>query len=253
MIKKRTYITIGIITAIYTVLMIFFYYVYIYINVTVIFDPDNILKYDGSSWRVSDKLDSLYENYNVYSNYELLGNYSIRHSLSSKRWSVYDKSNKKITTENIFAYKGNKKMSLIPFYEEELPYEYENVLKSYLDSKGIAISLEQCYSNFYEIDLNNDGVKEQIITVSNKAESSSLLAFDAVIINNGGKTTEVKFKSDKSDKWYNVGYTYLYKIIDIKEDGKYELFFWTTYFGNSHNCISVVESKGKKIDIDKKC
>lgn len=144
----------------------------------------------------------------------------------------YEKNGAIIDIDTLFfAATENKKHSVISFQTEELTEDDIIEVDSIIRAKGVLKRGEFGYAEKVIIDLDNDGIKEEIISASNVFSSSERdKDFSLVYIRKQGHNYILLDKVEAVDDFKNTCVSYISGIIDLNNDKNYEVVVGCNYF-----------------------
>ncbi len=227
--KKRTYIIILIVLAIYFLLL------YLFIgkdnvkkttySTTIMVSNNTVWSLSGKRWLNITKQSSIeslnWQKFNTYVDNQNLGNNYVWHD---DKWYIFDKNKEAITyTGKFLAYKANFDISVLPYEEEnitDLTY-----VKEVLTANDLSTDSQFTTASKTAVDIDSDGIKEEFYIVSNAFASdfvpSTLFSIVFMV-----KDSEIYYiYNDISDN--NLEYKeckpYFNYFLDINNDKTYEM------------------------------
>lgn len=244
MLSKKSYIMLFISVILFTCVVFYFGFKYEKKYFTLIVDPDLKIKYDGKNWNVvKENLAKLEKDCEVYDSNGYLGVYNLSYLKRYNRWLVYNDDMTEVEKEgDIVAFKSKFNTKYFGIQKREINVNDKKILDKILKNNKIDITLENAHSSKYEIDLNGDYRKDEILVstlYSSDNNNSDAFTMAVAVINN--KEYEIYFRAKKEDTSFSVPTIKLDAILDVQNDGHKELVFTVSSYGDSNVCVLVNE------------
>lgn len=197
----------------------------------LVLSNETVLEYDEKKDRFIPRLVQNLNADNIYS-IRLEDGTEAKSKLFHKDIWQYEKNGDIIDIDNLFfAANENKKHSVIPFKIEELSDEDILEVDEIIGKNGVLNRGEFGYTQKVIIDLDNDGIKEEIISASNVFSSSERdKDFSLVYIRKQGHNYILLDKVEAVDDFKNTCVSYISGIIDLNNDKNYEIVVGCNYF-----------------------
>lgn len=242
--NKKKWIILASILLGYVVIMILFFGTKqvknrIY-HLDLILNPDTYIKYENGIWSdvTKDTKKMLSKSYHIYSDHQFLYDGVLQYTLH--KWYAFDKHDQPLSLpDSFFAYRGNRKIDLYSFKEEELLESELQEVKGLLKNEQIDIALENLNLSKVRFDLNQDSKEETIFIASNAFQEEQSIYFSIVFLKMNGKT-DVLIK-DISEDMMEVPGISLREIFDYNGDHNSELLFEKIYFDQIGTCHQILE------------
>lgn len=239
---KKKYIIIGIVLIAYLVLMILIFGLGLFKNKTyIVLGENGKIKYENGYVDMGSNDTSLYHNqiYDVYDSNGHLGNYKIK--FYQNKWYVFDKNDKyiKISTP-IFAIKSNRKYTVPEYKIDELNSDDLQIINDVLKDNGITKYEGFSLNQKINLDFDGDSKNETLYFIANAyddVKAKSKFSF-VIYVDNSKISVLAKDIVDIYESYEGYNYS-LGHIIDLKKNGKNEIFVEKTCFDN--NCIDCYE------------
>lgn len=218
------------------------------------------IKYENGKWsNIIDSSDYSLKKFDVINDKQYLGNYKV---LFNNRLLLYENGKKVDYDGDIIAYRGTLKFKLSSYnYNEAKSNEDDFIIKKALNK--VKISEDAFYSIDQKVfsDVDNDGNNETIYNISNiKQPDSDAIDCVPIAVSNSSnvnysiifiyKNNDVKIINSIVDVEQVFENFQIYKIVDIRADGKKELLYTKGYPLNpSSECLFLYNlSKEKQIN-----
>ncbi len=176
----------------------------------VVNDTD-LWQYSNNSWQEINNFNIENQNFSIYINKEYLGFYELRYI---NNWSIFDSDNNYIDYDgNILAFTSNLKINVKKYAISKINENDLNKINSLLKSD---IKMEELSTNeLVEIDLNNDGINDRLVNVSNVDSENSSIYFSLIyaIINGEEKIIHQKIIKEEdimNNPIYNIEYIFTF-------------------------------------------
>lgn len=206
------------------------------INNVIIIDNNAIFKEQGNNkWKnISfNKITNYnWKKYNTYIDNSYYGKYYL---YNNEKWYLFKDKTKAVNYDgNLLALGGNIKYKVVNFTTYDIEdYTY---VKKVLNDNEISEKVFLTSDSLISIDINNDGIKESIYTISNKfsTENDSDIQFSFVFMVKNNKIIYLYKNIEKNQDNIYVGCKpYINSILDINEDNKYEIILSCSYYSNN--------------------
>ena len=213
------------------------------------------IKYENGKWsNITDSNDYKLKEFMVYENNQYKGNYKV---LLSNRFYLYDSSGTSIDYEGpLFAYNGTMKMDVVGIETmDEISEADSYIIEQLFSSKGITYNGKFNLFQKTTLDVDNDGQLETIYCINNYyVEDAPDQVVSIIFMNKNGKNIILEEKVISVDKIYEEPSYEIHKILDIKNDKKYELLFTQNYFSEPEKeCAILSNLTGKREKINNFC
>ena len=212
------------------------------------------IKYENGNWsNITDSDDYKLKEFEVFESGVYKGKYKI---LFTNKYYLYDESGKSTSYEGqLFSYTGTLKLGVVNVADSEITESDKYTITKALSKLGIN-SFDQL--NLYQkvsLDVDKDGVTENVYAASNYYTDESVdTVFSIVFIEKNGNVDILKEKVISSDKIYDEPSYEITKIIDVKEDKKYEIIIEQSYFSRpEESCVILNKLYGKRKEIKNLC
>ena len=212
------------------------------------------IKYENGKWQnITDSDDYKLKQFEVFESGNYKGNYKI---LFTNKYYLYDSKGKNINYGGqLFSYSGTLKLGVVNVANNEITENDSFIIKEALNKLKInnfnKLNLYQKVS----LDVDKDNVVENIYAISNYYVDENLdKVFSIVFVEKNGKIDFLIDKVISSDKIYDEPSYEINKIIDVKEDKKYEIMIEQSYFSRpEESCIILNKLYGNKKEIKNLC
>lgn len=204
---------------------------------SIIVDGVNIWEYKESSWHTltEDEFVEQEATYDLYSAIEYYGDYTIK--VNNKKLYAFDsKYNSLQYKDSILAVNSNYDIVVYFFGYSEINDDDSNRLNSVINSS---------YSNNISkiaVDVNNDD-KDEYFYVINYYDSGEIVFTDIYYYD--GKLKEIVKNEEARYMNYDIAY-----ILDINDDGKYEIIISSRYFDNVTYKVYKLDGKEFKLYLE---
>lgn len=197
-------------------------------NIYIVF-PDNInIKYE-KKWQIFTDEKTLKNKYQIIEN----GN-PIESSKLTIKDDIIVGNNIELINDTI-AYKGSK-VSSISYEKADLNSDDYSYLNQILKSKNIIVDIKLTLNSKYLIDLNNDGKKEIIYSISNNYDTEIGKLFSITIVKNNNHIIQYNEFSSEYDSYVPSIY-----FIDINNDQKADMIIKNIYASLTGQDIKVLK------------
>lgn len=226
--KKKTYIIILIILALYFLVL---YFTMGKENVekekystTIIVGDYTIWSLTGKNWMNLSSETSInklnWNKYNVYMDNKKIGNYYL---WKDDKWYIFDENKKAINQSGkMLAYISNHDIDILDYKEEQITdYSYVHQV---LKENGISTSSLFTTNLQTKVDVDSDGTTETLYVISNAFALDYIpdTIFSIVFIEKNGMI-EYLYKNIDQNRNFNGCKPYLNYILDVDKDQKYEI------------------------------
>ncbi len=213
------------------------------------------IKYENGTWsNISDSKDYKLKEFTVYDDNEYKGVYKL---LFSNRFYLYDFSSKAVDyTGPLFAYNGTLKLNVIGIdHNNEMSESDIYIIQNVLASLDISYTDNFNLFQKVDLDLDNDGGLETIYCINNYyVDNISDKVFSIIFLHKNNTNTILASKVISMDQIYDEPSFEIHKILDIRNDKKYEILFTQNYFGQPEKeCAILYELSGKRKEIANFC
>lgn len=185
----------------------------------VILSPNTIISYVNGTWQENPKFK--YENqlFDVYIGSENVG---FNYLTYSAGWKVFDSNRNFLEiNDNIFAMNTKLEYHNFNVTKSEINDIDKNTISEFLNSKNITFDLEKANLNKYVIDVNFDGIRDELFFVSNaftESEESFNKAFSFGFVKYYNKTEEFYNVTEEISEAFKIGNPTLQNIIKINDN-----------------------------------
>lgn len=194
------------------------------LETTIIVNDSTIWQLKNKNWyNIRDdasKKDLNWEKFNIVINNKEIGKYQV---VYDTKWYLYDDNKNPYSyTGNLLAYQANYKMKVKDFKETPInDYTYVNQV---LEENSLPTNEELTVSNLITLDFDDDGVDENFYFISNAfpLDETPENIFSIVFMEKSGVIYKM-YNSIEKNKGYNGCKPYINDIIDVNDDGKYEI------------------------------
>lgn len=244
MMENKAYKTVIILVILYVIIMLVIFlpnYIRGLHDKLYILSGDFIkIKYEHNGWHnITNNDDYKLKEFNVYTADGTLGKYRI---LLTNKYYLYNESGKNVTYEGeLFASTGTLKLGVTPKSTLELEDSDKEIIKNALEKIKITEYDNFNISQKYVLDVDNDGIDEKIYCLSNYfMESNFDKLFSVVFIEKNGEINILIKKVIDKDKIYDEPSYEINRIVDIKEDKKYEIIIEQNYFSRPQESCAII-------------
>ena len=208
--------------------------------------PNTIISYSNGKWSEKKNYDYVNKQFDVYDETGKLGNYQLQKS--NDKWHVKDASNNFIDyAGNLFAITGDYEYNNIDYLKEDLKESDEQNIRSYLDSKGITYDYNEISKTKIVIDINNDGIREDVYAITNAFTDSPDLfnkVFSVVFVKSISNSTPIYENIMEIEKSYQSCVPYISNIISVNNEK--DIILGCTHFsdnGTEHIVYKILDNK----------
>ena len=195
-------------------------------SATVLVSNAAIWNYSGGEFtnitRQSTISELNWQKFTVYIDNELFGDYSVWYD---DRWYLFDDNQQAVTYQgNFLAYQADFDMKIMPFEVQEITnYQYvDQVLEEY----NLTATGGYTLTNYYTIDLDQDGEDEEFYAVSNCFMDIDVgfpdTYFSFLFMVDDGKVTML-YEETGQNQAVNGTQPIIYSVLDIDNDSNYEM------------------------------
>ena len=209
------------------------------------------IKYENSRWQNIKKSDDYkLKEFEIYESGIYKGKDKL---LFTNRFYLYDDNGKSTNYEGqLFGYSGNIKLGVVNVSNSEITDNDKYIIEKVISKFGISSFNNLNLYQKVSLDVDKDGITENIYAASNYYTEESLdKVFSIVFIEKNGNIDLLKEKVISSDKIYEEPSYEINKIIDIKEDEKYEIMIEQTYFSRPEDSCIILNKLYEKKDLIK--
>lgn len=205
------------------------------------------IKYSGGNWsNIEDSDDYKLKEFEVYESDNYKGKYKI---LYTNKFYLYDSNGKNTSYEGqLFAYTGSLKLSVVTDMITEISESDKVIIQKVLDKLNINEYKNLNTFQKVSLDTDKDGITENIYSISNYYTEDSLdKVFSIVFTEENGNINILKEKVISADKIYEEPSYEINKVIDIKDDKKYEIMIEQSYYSRPmESCILLYKLHDKQ-------
>ncbi len=225
--KKKRYIVLLIILAIYVIAMYFF----LGANhlkkekdyTTILVGDSTIWNYSNKKWlNVTSKStikDINWKEFTVYIDNKKLGNYYLWHD---DKWYLFDKDKNAVNSSgNLFAYRSNFPLKVKEFSTE--PIVNMDVVSQVLEENKLDVSSKFTVNTLTKFDIDNDNILEEFYIISNVFAIDFVpdTLFSIVFMVKGNQIYYI-YRDIAPNKTTNGCKPYFNSFFDVDLDNKYE-------------------------------
>lgn len=191
-------------------------------EVLMLVGDNTIWSYSQNHWYDnSDEIEKYnWKKFKVY----LDGKYSDEYYVwYDEKWYIFDKDKEpKSYQEKFLAMQSNYDIKVKQFNSE--PNNNQDIVSKYLKDKGLSSASQLTTNTKTTLDIDNDNKDETIYIISNAfpLDFNPEKIFSFVFIEKDGKIIDI-FSSIENNTYDNGVKPYIESILDIDEDGKYEM------------------------------
>lgn len=216
----------------------------------VLLFPDKVFQYNEKNDKFISRLTRELNENNVYY-IHLSSGKEVKSKLSKKDFWQYEENDDIINiTERFIAVTENQSHSLVPFKLEKINNADVDEITELLKQQGIVKIGKVSLSQKVSIDLDNDGITEDIISVSNVFNPAGRdKDFSLVYIRKQGKTYMILNKMEKAHNLTESCMPFIGGFIDVNNDKIYEIIIGCSYYdrlGTKYS-ISRLEENGVRM------
>lgn len=193
-----------------------------------------IFRKNGTKWNSASFEDiNLYnwKEYYTYIDHSYYGNYNL---YFNDKWYLFKGKNQAVNYEgDLLALRGNIKYKVVDFTLHDIE-DFENpkrvLTENHLPADSILTS-----SYYVNIDIDHDGNRETIYTISNKfpMEDVGDTSFSFIFMIKNNKVIYLYKNIEPLTDVYSGCMPYINTIIDIDEDNRYEIIMGCSYYSNN--------------------
>lgn len=196
-------------------------------DLVMITESDATWNYHGYSWeQLYDIKDYNWKKMDVFLDGQYKGKYYIWHD---DKWYIFDDNKEAInSTENFLAIQSNFEVKAKNFEMED--NKDDSIVGKILTDNDISNNVELTVNTKTTVDIDSDGVEENIYIVSNTfpIDSSPDYTFSLVFMEKDGKIYEIYQHTTES--MYDGVRPFINAIIDTNNDGIYEIVLTTSEY-----------------------
>ena len=219
-----------IILAILLIYFVFIFFVFILPNILkketktyLLIDSDAKWQYINGKWSdIEDSKVYNWQKFAIYENSGFKGNY---YPLYNEKWHFYDNDENpiKIDKYHFLGIKSNKKYQVATFNTEDISETYQKYIKEVLNKYKLS-STNFTNAKVIKYDLDGDEQEEKIYSISNVfVEEFTEKIFNFIFVVKDDKITIVSKSIDKYSNMLDNCQDMVSKIVDVDNDGNYEL------------------------------
>lgn len=185
---------------------------------TILLNPNTIFKYNKNQWiKINNTTieDYQWKKYSVFLNSKYTGDYYVWNDDS---WYIFDDNKNAINyTDNFLAINSNFELSSKEF--EVIDASNSEYIRDFLNQKGISINTELTATEKVLVDIDNDGIDEEIYIVSNtftlELGSETIFSYVFMIKNN---EVYIMYEREEEGDVYSGCLPSINSIIDVDND-----------------------------------
>lgn len=212
------------------------------------------IKYEKGSWKNITKSDDYkLKDFEVYEANNYKGKYRI---LFTNRFYLYDSNGQSVPYENkLFAYSGTLKLGITDITSTEMSENDKSIIQRALAKDNITSFNQLNLFQKVSVDTDKDGVVENVYAASNFYTDEELdKVFSIVFIEKNNTITVLKKNIISSEKIYDEPSYEINKVIDVRDDKKYEIMIEQSYYSRPEDsCILLYKLYGNKKLIKNLC
>ncbi|MCI8346661.1 MAG: hypothetical protein HFJ12_01765 [Bacilli bacterium] len=205
---------------------------------------------NGTEWNhVSFEDINLYnwKEYYTYIDHSYYGNYNL---YFNEKWYLFKGKNQAVNYEgDLLALRGNIKYKVVDFtlYDIEDFTDAKRVLKE----NNLPVDSVLTSSYYINTDIDNDGNKEIIYTISNKfpMEDVGDTSFSFIFMVKDNRVIYLYKNIEPLNDVYSGCQPYINNLIDINEDNHYEIIVGCSYYSNNGVKYGMYEFTGDKFKL----
>ena len=224
-------------------------------NSLYIIDNSGIkIKLENGKWsNITDVDDYNLKRFNIYEDNNFLGEYKV---LYSNRFHLYDDFGKeKEYNGQLFAYRGKSKLEVISLNDfTSLSENDKTIINMALASNNLTSNYQFNLMQKITYDIDDDGSEEIIYNLNNYyIENNTNSAFSIIFMFDDNDIKTISLETSSIDDVYNHPMYEIKKLLDIKQDGKYELMYSQMYFSNPDSECAILYNLNKNKLINNFC
>ncbi|MDO5002951.1 MAG: hypothetical protein Q4E39_01810 [bacterium] len=243
--KNKRYIYIIVLLFISISLFLIFYGINIikdYNKDEILIVSDNIFRKYKSKWfKIQDIKSMNWKKFHIYVNNDYYGD---KYLYYNEKWYIFEKDRKALTySGDILAFNTDYKVLK---FNEVNNYLDENIKRVLNENNSEEVGIEDSY--YIDVDIDGDNSLERIYVVTNrfseKLDSGKFFSYVFLLKNN--KITYIYKESSKDNNSYSGCKPYVNNIIDVDDDGKYEVILACSYYSYGSTKYNLFKyNKGK--------
>lgn len=196
------------------------------------------IKYENGTWsNITNSNDYKMKEFKVYESGNYKGEYKL---LFTNKFYLYDSNGKNISYDGqLFAYNGTMKLSKVDVSSTEMSENDKDIVQKAIYQVGVSSYSDLNLFQKVTLDIDKDGTNEAIYCINNYyAEEVPDKAFSIVFIVDNNEIRIIKDKVISSEDVYEESSYEINKILDVKEDKKYEIMIEQAYYSRPQDsCI----------------
>lgn len=218
-------------------------------NVVVV-GNEAIFKKEGEKWRnvsFQDIGKYNWKEYYTYIDHSYYGNYNLYYS---EKWYLFKGKNEAVNYEgDLLALRGNIKYKVVDFTLHDIEDFTDS--KRVLQENNLPIDSVLTSSSFVNIDIDHDGVKEQIYMISNKfpIEDVGDTYFSFIFMVKDNRIIYLYKKVEQLEDSYSGCKPYISNMMDVDEDNQYEIIISCGYYSNNGISHGMYKFEGDKFKL----
>lgn len=224
-------------------------------NIHIILSPNIKWSLSKGKWENIDGQVNLYnlQKYELYVNHKYLGNYK---TLYNEKWRFLDDDNHSVNyVGNVFGYRGNRKVEMIDFQYQQISSDL--ILSQVLEREKLSAFDDYIIKRRIEIDLDNDQKDEYIYEVGNvfNFETSDHYSYSLLFVIDDKEIDMLRKEVASSEEMLDICSSHIKDIIDINNDGNYELITSCIHYDLIPDCYQLyqMDNKGKYTSLIETC
>lgn len=216
----------------------------------ILVDNEAIFRKNGTEWNpVSFEDVNLYnwKEYYTYIDHSYYGNYNL---YFNEKWYLFKGKNQAVNYEgDLLALRGNIKYKVVDF----ILYDIEDFTdaKRVLKENNLPVDSVLTSSYYINRDIDHDGNKEVIYTISNKfpMEDVGDTSFSFIFMIKDNRVIYLYKNIEPLNDVYSGCQPYINNLIDINEDNHYEIIMGCSYYSNNGVKYGMYEFTGDKFKL----
>lgn len=212
------------------------------------------IKYENGTWsNIKNSDDYKMKEFQVYESGNYKGKYKL---LFTNKFYLYDSNGKKVSYDGqLFAYNGTIKLSKVDVSGTEMSDSDKDIIQKAIYQVGVSSYTDLNLFQKVTLDVDKDGDSEAIYCINNYyVEGIPDKAFSLVFMVDNGEIRIIKDKVISSEDVYEEPSYEINKILDIKDDKKYEIMIEQAYYSRPQDsCVLLYKLTGKRSLIKNLC
>lgn len=184
----------------------------------IILSPNTIISYINGSWKENKNFKYQDKKFELYINND---NYGFKNLTYSDSWKFFDENRNFLDVEDKFlAINTNLEYINYNVNNAEINDSDKITISTFLEEKGITFEYEQLNITKFIVDVNNDGIRDDMFFISNafvENESNFNKSFAFGFIKYYDKLEEFYNVNDKLEEVYKIGNPTLQNILKIND------------------------------------